>query len=417
MTPSQPADSTLSRPIPPFAEFVALMALTMGMVALSIDNLLPAFGPISREYGLTDPNEIQLLVFIFMIGFSLMQIVYGPLADVYGRKRTLMLGLIIYTVGTVMAFFADSFEHLLIARFVQGLGAAAPRVLTLTIIRDCFNGRDMARVMSLVMMVFIIVPVFAPASGGLILSFGSWHLIFGFMLLLAVIVAIWYKLRMPETLHPQYRHKLSIRRIFRDFGVTATTRQTFGYASAMGLCFGCLMSYIGSAEQIFDSSIYGLGTMFPVVFGLIAAAMSVASLVNARLVRKIGMHKLSHFGLCVFIAISAVNLVVALSYDGIPPLWMFGAGLTIAHFAFMLTMPNFNSLAMEPVGAIAGTASSLIGFYTTLIGVTCGAIVGQNFNGTVIPLVGGYLALGVACLLIVLTTERGKLFHATHDTA
>ncbi|AUG53832.1 multidrug effflux MFS transporter [Thalassospira marina] len=415
MTTSQSTGTSVSRPIPPFAEFVALMALTMGMVALSIDNLLPAFGPIARDYALSDPNEIQLLVFIFMIGFSLMQIVYGPLADVYGRKSTLMLGLVIYSIGTVLSFFADSFEHLLLARFIQGLGAAAPRVLTLTIIRDCFDGRDMARVMSLVMMVFIIVPVFAPASGGLILSFGSWHLIFGFMLLLVVVVALWYKLRMPETLHPEYRHKLSIRRIARDFGVTATTRQTVGYATAMGLCFGCLMSYIGSAEQIFDSSIYKLGDWFPVVFGLIAAAMSVASFVNARLVRKIGMHKLSHFGLCVFIAMGAINVVVALAYNGVPPLWMFGLGLTVAHFAFMLTMPNFNSLAMEPLGAIAGTASSLIGFYTTLIGVVCGTIVGQNFNGTVIPLVTGYLALGVLCLVIVLATEKGRLFHPTHQ--
>ncbi|PKR54975.1 multidrug effflux MFS transporter [Thalassospira marina] len=415
MTTSQSTGTSVSRPIPPFAEFVALMALTMGMVALSIDNLLPAFGPIARDYALSDPNEIQLLVFIFMIGFSLMQIVYGPLADVYGRKSTLMLGLVIYSIGTVLSFFADSFEHLLLARFIQGLGAAAPRVLTLTIIRDCFDGRDMARVMSLVMMVFIIVPVFAPASGGLILSFGSWHLIFGFMLLLVVVVAFWYKLRMPETLHPEYRHKLSIRRIARDFGVTATTRQTVGYATAMGLCFGCLMSYIGSAEQIFDSSIYKLGDWFPVVFGLIAAAMSVASFVNARLVRKIGMHKLSHFGLCVFIAMGAINVVVSLAYDGVPPLWMFGLGLTVAHFAFMLTMPNFNSLAMEPLGAIAGTASSLIGFYTTLIGVVCGTIVGQNFNGTVIPLVTGYLALGVLCLVIVLVTEKGRLFHPTHQ--
>ncbi|RCK49885.1 major facilitator transporter [Thalassospira profundimaris] len=414
MTSSQSTGTSTSRPIPPFAEFITLMALTMGMVALSIDNLLPAFGPISQDFALSDPNEIQLLVFIFMIGFSLMQIVYGPLADVYGRKITLMLGLFIYTIGTLLSFFADSFDHLLIARFIQGLGAAAPRILTLTIIRDCFEGRDMARVMSLVMMVFIIVPVFAPASGGLILSFGSWHLIFGFMLLLVLILVVWYKLRMPETLHPEYRHKLSIRRILRDFRVTATTRQTLGYGTAMGLCFGCLMSYIGSAEQIFDSSIYKLGDWFPVVFGLVAAAMSVASFVNARLVRKIGMHKLSHFGLCVFIAMGAVNLAIALAFDGVPPLWMFGVGLTIAHFAFMLTMPNFNSLAMEPLGAIAGTASSLLGFYTTLIGVMCGTIVGQNFNGTVIPIVTGYLTLGGLCLIIVLITEKGRLFRPTH---
>lgn len=415
MTTSQPAGGTSSRPIPAFAEFVTLMAATIGMVSLSIDNLLPAFQPIAQDYVIDDPNEIQLIVYIFMIGFSLMQIVYGPFADVFGRKKTLMIGLVVYAIGSAMALVANSFEFLLAARFVQGLGAAAPRVLTLAIIRDCFDGREMARVMSLVMMVFIIVPVFAPASGGLIMAFGGWHLIFLCMLLLSGFIAIWYHLRMPETLHPEYRHKLSLRRIGRDMVRTVQIRQSLGYATAMGMCFGCLMSYIGSAEQIFDSAIYHLGPLFPLVFGLIAATMSVASFLNARLVRRIGMHKLSHGGLCVFIAMSAVNLIVAYAYNGVPPLWMFGVGLTVAHFAFMLTMPNFNSLAMEPLGAIAGTGSSLIGFYTTLIGVIAGVTVGQHFDGTVIPLVTGYLSLGSLCLVIVLITEKGRLFHATHQ--
>lgn len=414
MAESQKSGATIARPLPGFVEFVVLMAITIGLVALSIDNLLPAFGPIATDYGIEDGNRMQLLIYVFMTAFGLMQIVYGPLADSFGRKRILMLGLFIYAIGTVMAIFADSYDHLLIARFVQGLGAAAPRVLTIAITRDCFEGREMARVMSFVMMIFIIVPVFAPASGSLILALANWHMIFVSTLVLAIIIAVWYSLRMPETLHPEYRHKLSLSRIARDIKTTITNRQTLGYATAMGLMFACLMAYIGSAQQIFETEVYGLGVWFPLVFGMIAACMSVSSFVNARLVRKIGMHKLSQGGLLVMAISSLINLGIAFAFDGAPPLPVFGIGLTVTLFCFSMTMPNFNSLAMEPVGRIAGTASSMIGVYSTLIGVVAGGIIGQQFNGTVIPLVGGYLVLAVLAIIIVGITERGKFFHATH---
>lgn len=369
MTESQKSGATIARPLPGFVEFVVLMAITIGLVALSIDNLLPAFGPIATDYGIEDGNRMQLLIYVFMIAFGLMQIVYGPLADSFGRKRILMLGLSIYAIGTVMSF---------------------------------------------VMMIFIIVPVFAPASGSLILALANWHMIFVSTLVLAIIIAVWYSLRMPETLHPEYRHKLSLSRIARDIKTTITNRQTLGYATAMGLMFACLMAYIGSAQQIFETEVYGLGVWFPLVFGMIAACMSVSSFVNARLVRKIGMHKLSQGGLLVMAISSLINLGIAFAFDGTPPLPVFGVGLTVTLFCFSMTMPNFNSLAMEPVGRIAGTASSMIGVYSTLIGVVAGGIIGQQFNGTVIPLVGGYLALAVLAIIIVGITERGKFFHATH---
>ena len=414
MNDPKPAGSVEARPLPGFVEFVCLMAITIGLVALSIDNLLPAFGPIASDYGIEDGNSMQLLIYVFMIAFGLMQIVYGPLADSFGRRPTLIAGLGIYCVGTVMAIFADSYEHLLIARFVQGLGAAAPRVLTMAITRDCFEGREMARVMSFVMMVFIILPVFAPASGSLILALANWHMIFVSTLILAIAIICWYLLRMPETLRPEYRHKLSIGRIGRDTKTTVTNRQTLGYSSAMGMMFACLMAYIGSAQQIFETEVYGLGVWFPLAFGMIAACMSFSSFVNARLVRKIGMHKISHVALFIMTGSSLINLLIAVWFDGHPPLAVFGIGLTTILFCFSLTMPNFNSLAMEPVGAIAGTASSIIGVYSTLIGVIAGAIIGQQFNGTVIPLLAGYLVLGLIAIAIVGLTERGKFCHATH---
>lgn len=408
MNEPQPTGAPAARPLPGFAEFVCLMAITIGLVALSIDNLLPAFGPIADDFGIEDGNRMQLLIYVFMIAFGLMQIVYGPLADSFGRRPTLIVGLGIYCVGTIMAIFADSYDHLLIARFVQGLGAAAPRVLTMAITRDCFEGREMARVMSFVMMVFIILPVFAPASGSLILALSNWHMIFVSTLVLAIAIACWYMLRMPETLHPEYRHKLSVRRIARDIKTTVTNRQTLGYSTAMGMMFACLMAYIGSAQQIFETEVYGLGVWFPLAFGMIAACMSFSSFVNARLVRKLGMRKISHVALFVMALSSLINVVIAIAFDGQPPLPVFGIGLTVTLFCFSLTMPNFNSLAMEPVGAIAGTASSMIGVYSTIIGVVAGGIIGQQFNGTVTPLVGGYLSLALIGILIVGITERGR---------
>ncbi|MBO6805655.1 multidrug effflux MFS transporter [Thalassospira sp.] len=414
MNDPRPAGTQAARPLPGLVEFICLMAITIGLVALSIDNLLPAFGPIAEDFGIEDGNRMQMLIYVFMIAFGLMQIVYGPLADSFGRRPTLIAGLGIYCVGTVMAIFANSYEHLLIARFVQGLGAAAPRVLTMAITRDCFAGREMARIMSFVMMVFIILPVFAPASGSLILALADWHMIFVSTLVLAIAIVCWYLLRMPETLHPEYRHRLSLRRIGRDIKTTVTNRQTFGYASAMGMMFACLMAYIGSAQQVFETEVYSLGVWFPLVFGMIAACMSFSSFVNARLVRKIGMHKISHIALFIMTASSLINVLIAIWFDGQPPLLLFGIGLTTILFCFSLTMPNFNSLAMEPVGAIAGTASSMIGVYSTLIGVIAGGIIGQQFNGTVIPLLAGYFVLGLIAIVIVGITERGKFCHATH---
>ena len=402
------------KPLPGLVEFICLMAITIGLVALSIDNLLPAFGPIAKDFGIEDGNRMQMLIYFFMIAFGLMQIVYGPLADSFGRRPTLIAGLGIYCVGTIMAIFADSYEHLLAARFVQGLGAAAPRVLTIAITRDCFEGREMARVMSFVMMVFIILPVFAPASGSLILALANWHMIFVSTLLLAIAIVFWYLLRMPETLHPEYRHRLSFQRIMRDVKTTVTNRQTLGYATAMGTMFACLMAYIGSAQQIFETEVYGLGVWFPLVFGMIAACMSVSSFINARLVRRIGMHKISHIALFIMTGSSLINVLIALWFDGQPPLLLFSIGLTTILFCFSLTMPNFNSLAMEPVGAIAGTASSMIGVYSTLIGVIAGGIIGLQFNGTVIPLLVGYFLLGLIAIAIVAITERGKFCRATH---
>lgn len=402
---------------PSFREFVALIALMMGVTAFAVDNLLPAFGPMRADLRIVQPNAPQLLIYGYMIAFALAQTVYGPISDIAGRRPVLILGLAIFAAGGVMAMLAPSFEVLMLARIIQGVGGAAARVLAVAIVRDRYSGRDMARVMSLAMLVFLTVPIFAPTIGTMLLLTGTWRAIFASMLILALVLAVWFGMRMPETLHPEFRFPFSWRRIGEATHRTVTTRIALGYATGVGLMMGCLMGYIGSSQQIFETTVYGLGPLFPLYFAIIGMVMMAAALVNARLVRRLGTRRLSHTAVLGFVATAAALLATALAFDGRPPLIVFMVLLSVSLFLFGLMVPNFNAMAMEPLGAIAGTASSLIGAFTTLLGALAGLAIGQSFDGTVTPLAAGYLLLGAACLAMVLWAERGRLFRPHHPSA
>lgn len=395
---------------PGFAEFVAIVALMMAVTAISIDNLLPAFPAIQARFGIADPNSLQLLVYVYMIGFGVAQIVYGPLSDALGRRPVLLASLAIYVAGCFLAMAAPSFGWLLAARVIQGLGAAGGRVLSTAIVRDRFAGREMASVMSLIMMVFLIVPMIAPAIGGAMLALGSWTYVFVSMLVLAAILVLWFTARMPETLHPEYRRPLSLRATGDALLTTLRNRTAVGYATALGLLTGCIMGYVGSAQQVFDTGLYHLGSLFPLAFGLVAGAMGAATLVNARAVRRLGMRPLSHAGLIAFVAVGLAQVGVGLAFRGQPPLALFLGVLALNQFLISFAMPNFNALALQPLGAIAGTASSVLGFYTTILGAFCGYVIGQSFDGTTLPIGVGYAGLGALALVVVAWTERGRLF-------
>ncbi|MFG1236251.1 multidrug effflux MFS transporter [Xanthobacter autotrophicus DSM 597] len=412
--PRAPAPGQPGSVGPGFVEFVALIALLMGMTAFSIDNLLPAFGAIQADFGMENPNHVQVMVYAYLIGIGGAQFFYGPISDVLGRRPILFAGLAIYALGSLLALYTRDFNVLIIARLIQGMGAAAGRVLAVAIVRDRFEGRDMARIMSLSMMVFLTVPIIAPALGGLILLLGSWHLIFVAMLLLAVALFAWFGLRMPETLHPEYRIPFSLRSIGKAAKLTLTTRRSVGYAVAIGLMMGSLMAYVGSASQVFQTDVYRLGNLFPIAFAAVAGIMAVASFLNASLVHRIGMRRLSHAGILGFIAAGALMVASSLIWDGKPPLILFCGLVAAGQFLFALTVPNFNSMAMEPLGAVAGTASSFIGGFTTLLAAVLGFIVGSHFDGTVMPLSLGYMVLGAIALVFVLWAEKGKLFSHQH---
>ena len=387
-------------------EFVALMAALMALTALTVDVMLPALPQIGSSLGVANGNDRQLVVSIYLSGFALGQFIFGPVSDRFGRKPPLLFGLALYICGTLLAAASSSFAGLLAARVLQGMGAAAPRVISLAIVRDRFEGREMSRVMSFVTMVFIVVPILAPGVGEGILQVSGWRSIFAFLLIVALGSALWVTLRLPETRHPEDRLPLSAGAIWRAVKLVTVTRQTIGYVIAMGFIFGLLISYVMSSEQIFVE-VYGLGARFPIAFGSIAAFMIAASLLNASAVRKMGMRGISHRALLGALAACAVMALAG--YPEKPPLLVFCGFMAAVFFCFGVMMPNFNALAMEPMAHIAGTASSVAGFYSTAAGAILGTLIGRSFEGGVRPLCIGITLLFIATLGAVLVTERFKL--------
>ena len=406
------APAALPRPMPRFAEFVTLIAALMALTALSIDVMLPALPQMREEFGVLDANRQQLVLTSYVMGFALGQLFHGPLSDWLGRKPVLLAGLAVYALASFACLIAQSFDFLLAARFLQGLANAAPRVVAVAVVRDTFGGRRMAEVMSFVMMVFIVVPVVAPTIGGAFLLVGSWHLIFAFLCLFALAVLVWAALRLPETHPAATREPLTLGWVARAFGQAITTPQTCGYTLATGVVFGSLMGYINSAQQIFVEA-YAAGGWFPVLFGCVAVTLVFSALFNSRYVMRLGMRRVSHAAILGFCATTVLHLSINLAF-GQPPLPVFVGLLALTLFCFGLIMPNFNAIAMEPMGRIAGTASSFFGAVTTGVGAALGLWIGQQYQGSVTPLLAGFAAFGLAGLAIVLVTERGKLFRSGH---
>ena len=332
---------------------------------------------------------------------------YGPLSDSIGRKPAIYLGSAIFIVGCVLSIVATSLPVMLAGRLLQGFGAAGPRTVTIALVRDQYAGRGMARIMSFVMAVFILVPVIAPAVGQGVVAISHWRAIFVLFLVLALIGLVWFAARQPETLAPAARVRFSLGRVAAGIGETCTNRAALGYMIAGGLIFGAFASYLLSSQQILQQQ-YGLGVLFPAYFAVLSLAIGAAAVVNARLVMRLGMRALSGRALVVLCVTSAVFFAIAFQAAGEPPLWSLMVYLMITLFCFGVLFGNFNALAMEPLGHIAGVAAATIGSVTTFMSVAAGTLIGQAYNGTVLPLVGGFAVLGVAALAVMGWTERGR---------
>jgi len=399
---------------PGFPEFVALIAMMMALNALAIDSMLPALPAIGEALGVANENSRQWVVTAYLLGFGVTQIIYGPLADRYGRKPVLMFGLGVYVVFSALAAFAPTFELLIAARVGTGIGAAALRVLAVSIVRDRYSGRTMARVMSLSFLVFLGIPILAPTLGQLILTVAPWPWIFGVLALAGSAYMIWTAIRLPETLHPYDRMPIQVGRIAGAFRQALTERQSIGYTLAMTCITGALFGFINSSQQIFFD-VFKAPHLFTTVFGLVAGGIAVASLLNARLVEKLGSRLISHTALIGFIVMASIHSVVNLM--GLETIWTFAVlqGLTMFFFGFIAG--NFGSMAMEKMGHIAGTASSAQGFISTTLGATFGFLIGQQFNGSATPMTLGFVGLGLLAMTFVLLAEKGRLFTGRNTTA
>lgn len=391
----------------PFAEFVALMALMIALVALSIDIMLPALSVIADDLGAPNENDRQLILSTLFLGLATAQMLYGPISDSFGRKPTIYVGLGIFIAGTLIVIFAGDFEIMLAGRFLQGLGVAAPRIVTMAIIRDLFAGRAMARVMSLVMMVFILVPVLAPAIGQGVLLVANWRTIFGVLLLLALIILIWFWQRQPETLKPSARAPFSVKQIWGAIKETCTNRLAFGYTVVAGLAFGAFIGYLNTSQQILQEH-YQLGNQFPLYFALTALSFGASSYFNAKLVMRYGMRYLSGISLVISSLLAIGYFLYALSMGGDPPLWSFILYLLAAFACIGVQFANFNALALEPMGHIAGVAAGFVGSLTMFIAMSLGAVIGRLYDETVLPLVGGFVVLSIASGIVMFLVERGR---------
>jgi DHA1 family bicyclomycin/chloramphenicol resistance-like MFS transporter len=388
-------------------EFVVLMATLMALGALGIDAMLPNLPAIGQALGVADENQPQLIITAYLLGLGGAQLVFGPLADRYGRRPVLLAGLALYVGFSLLAAFAPTFELLLVARVLQGIGAAATRALPISIVRDRYAGREMARVMSLTSLVFMAAPIVAPSLGQLVLTLASWPWIFVLLAILGAFSMLWALLRLPETLHPEDRLPIRPKEIAHAFSLAARNRTALCYMLAQTFLFGGLLGFINSSQQVFTEAL-SAGGRFPLVFAICASFIAVASLLNARLVMRLGMRRLSHAALLAYIALAAIHLAIASS--GHESLVVFTAFQALTMFCFGLTSGNFGAMAMEPMGHIAGVASSFQGFVSMVGATLIGFVVGQAFNGTVVPMEAGYLLCGLCALAAVLAAERGRLF-------
>ena len=410
MTEAHPLDPAAAKG-PGFAEFVCLIAVMMALNALAIDSMLPALPAIGADLNVVAENSRQWVITAYLLGFGVAQIVYGPLADRFGRKPVLLTGIAIYILFALAASLAPTFQTLILARIGMGLGSAATRVLAISIVRDRYSGRTMARVMSLSFLVFLGVPIIAPGLGQLILTVAPWRSIFGVLAAAGGIVMLWAGLRLPETLHPEDRLPIQAGRIARAFREAVTNRVSIGYTLANTAIAGALFGFINSSQQIF-ADVFHAAAHFPAVFALIAGGIAAASLINSQLVERLGSRMIAHTAMIAFTAMGLIHAVVSATGHETIVTFALLQGLTMFSFGFMAG--NMGAMAMEPMGHIAGTASSAQGFISTIGGSLLGFTIGQNFNGSATPMALGVMIMGGLAISFTLIAERGRLFKAKH---
>lgn len=403
-TPITSSTPVITSPIST-TEFTILVALLMSIVAISIDALLPALGIISTDIYLTHPNQAQYIISALFLGLAIGELICGPLSDATGRKKVLYAGIALFLIGSLVCFYAQDINTMLLGRFLQGLGVAGPYVSAMSIVRDKYEGQQMAKIMSLVMLIFIMVPALAPSLGQSILLFTSWRYIFVMYLIYSIAIGLWIFLRLEETLPKENRIPFTTKGFIDGFKEVIFNRVTMCYTICMGLFFGSFIGYLNSSQQIFQVQ-FNTGKMFTLYFGILALVFGAASLVNFKLLEKWGMHYISKRAVWGIIISSGSFLVLHGLAD--IQLWMFLTYASVLFFCFGLVFGNMNTLAMEPMGHVAGIASAIIGSVSSIISLTIGTGIGQLYNNTLIPVTAGFFSLGILSLFIMAIADKGS---------
>jgi DHA1 family bicyclomycin/chloramphenicol resistance-like MFS transporter len=396
---------------PPFSmndrEFVALMASTMALNALPIDAMLPAFPAIRESLHVADPNRLQYMISTYMLANAVGSLVAGPLADRFGRRPMLLISIAFSAIGGIATGIAPTYEILLIMRTLHGFFAAGLGVLAVSVIRDRYAGDAMARVMSIIIIIFMLVPVLAPSIGQLVLEVASWRKIFHVQAVAAAAVFVWTWYRLPETLPVAYRQPIALPVIARNWVSCVQDRQGLGYMMAAGVMMGGMFGFLNSSQQIFFD-VFDAADIFPIAFACVAGSMALANFSNSRIVERFGARRVSHAALFGFIVMSVLQFGASQLHP--EPLLLFMVLIAINMGMVGFTGSNFGSIAMEPFGHIAGSAASFQSFARMALATLIGAMTGQRFNGTTAPLAEGFLVTGLIALAFILWAERGKLF-------
>ena len=392
-------------------ELVVIVALLMSLNALTIDGMLPALGPMAAEFGVTDGNDRQMVVAVYLLASGIGSLVPGVIADRFGRRPVLLASLVGYAVLSVLITFVHTFWLLLTVRGITGLVASGLMVVPMAIIRDRYDGDRMARLMSLVSAVFITVPVLAPTLGQAVLLVAGWRAIFLGLAGLAVLAAVWAWTRLPESLHAEDRQHMDLPTIGKNMNKALIRRESIGYVFGSAMLFGAVFGYVNSAQQLIGEH-FQAGTWFPLIFGGTAATLAISNIVNSRIVERFGARRVSHAGMIVFVLVSALQVWAALYRDGDLAWFIPLMSINLCLLGFLGA--NFTSIAMQPFEHIAGAASSVQTFFRMTGAAVVGLLIGQAYDGTARPFAFALLIGSVLAFLFVLYSERGRLFRRFH---
>lgn len=389
-----------------FRERIALYAFLTSLTSISIDALLPGLRQIGSDLGVTPPLSTQHVVSLFIFGMAFGELLLGPVSDALGRKKALVLGLGVYGLGTAIAMFAGSLESVILGRFLQGVGVSGPKISTRAMIRDQFEGDAMARVMSFMFTLFILVPMLAPTLGQVVIAVGGWRSVFALYLVMAGLLGLWLVMRQPETLDPARRIPFRPKLLVLNGRRILSNRRVATLIMATGLVFGAQLLFLSTASDLF-LDVYGIAETFPFYFAVLAAGVGLASFLNAKLVQRFGMDVMAHYAFVGLASAGLLMLLASVAWNGRPPLAVFMPLSFSAFFAIGILFGNLNAMAMRSLGQVAGLGASLIASCSSFIATLFAIGMGAFYDGTTLHLSAGFFFSGIFSLVLNRLAAQG----------